>query len=248
MSLLYSERPAESPYVERIFQLTTLRADWPIRPAETHWHLVLARREGQFLPFVVGPWLASGRVQIPDGADILYIKFSLGTFMPHLPANAIADRELLMGEGAWNTFWLAGATWECPDFENADSLVERLVRAEVLVHDPLVSRALREEPLGDVAPRTVRHRFLRATGQSLRHLQQARRAMQAADLLEQGVSILDTVATLGYFDQPHLTRALKRFVGHTPAQIAARATASCQIVQDAHTPVGYPERHSINLS
>jgi AraC-like DNA-binding protein len=38
-------------------------------------------------------------------------------------------------------------------------------------------------------------------------------------LLEQGVSILDTVEQAGYFDQPHLTRSLKRYVGYTPAQI-----------------------------
>lgn len=247
MSLIYTERLSDSPYVERIFHVTTLRADWPIRPAETHWHLVLARREGQCLPLVVGPWRASGAVHIPDGADILYIKFRLGTFMPHLPTNAIADRETLLGAGVRNTFWLDGRAWEWPDFENADTFVERWVRAEVLVHDPLVSRALREEPLGDIAPRTVRHRLLRATGQSVRHIQQASRALQAADLLGQGVSILDTVTTLGYFDQPHLTRALKRFVGHTPAQIAARATAHCQNVQDVRTRDGYPEQHSINL-
>jgi methylphosphotriester-DNA--protein-cysteine methyltransferase len=42
-------------------------------------------------------------------------------------------------------------------------------------------------------------------------------------LLRQGASILDTVYQAGYFDQPHLTRALKRFTGQTPAQIARLA-------------------------
>jgi AraC-like DNA-binding protein len=35
----------------------------------------------------------------------------------------------------------------------------------------------------------------------------------------QGVSILDAVHQAGYFDQPHLTRSLKHFIGLTPAQI-----------------------------
>jgi len=39
-------------------------------------------------------------------------------------------------------------------------------------------------------------------------------------LLQQGASIPDTVYQAGYFDQPHLTRALKRFVGQTLTQIA----------------------------
>jgi methylphosphotriester-DNA--protein-cysteine methyltransferase len=46
-----------------------------------------------------------------------------------------------------------------------------------------------------------------------------KRAHHAQDLLEQGVSILDTVDEAGYFDQPHLTRSLKQFIGYTPAQL-----------------------------
>lgn len=38
-------------------------------------------------------------------------------------------------------------------------------------------------------------------------------------LLRQGVSILNTVCQLGYFDQPHVTRSLRQWIGHTPAQI-----------------------------
>jgi AraC-like DNA-binding protein len=40
------------------------------------------------------------------------------------------------------------------------------------------------------------------------------------DLLEQGVSLLDTAYQAGYADQSHMTRSLKHFIGHTPAQIA----------------------------
>ena len=74
-----------------------------------------------------------------------------------------------------------------------------------------------------MAPRTLRHRFLRATGLTHCHIRQFERAQQAATLLRQGTSILDTVYALGYFDQPHLTRSLKQFVGHTPAQISELA-------------------------
>ncbi len=45
------------------------------------------------------------------------------------------------------------------------------------------------------------------------------RARHARTLLQQGISILDTVEQAGYADQPHLTRSLKRFMGQTPAQI-----------------------------
>jgi hypothetical protein len=38
-------------------------------------------------------------------------------------------------------------------------------------------------------------------------------------LLREGVSIFDVVVGAGYFDQAHLTRSLKHFIGETPAKI-----------------------------
>jgi methylphosphotriester-DNA--protein-cysteine methyltransferase len=48
---------------------------------------------------------------------------------------------------------------------------------------------------------------------------QIERARYATLLLRQGISIPDTTHEAGYFDQPHLTRSLKYFIGQTPAQI-----------------------------
>jgi methylphosphotriester-DNA--protein-cysteine methyltransferase len=41
--------------------------------------------------------------------------------------------------------------------------------------------------------------------------------------LQQGASIPDTIIQAGYFDQPHLTHALKRFIGQTPVQIREKS-------------------------
>jgi methylphosphotriester-DNA--protein-cysteine methyltransferase len=60
---------------------------------------------------------------------------------------------------------------------------------------------------------------MRATGLTQNHIHQFQRAQRAAALLQQGFSILDTVVEAGYFDQPHLTRSLKQWIGHTPAQV-----------------------------
>jgi AraC-like DNA-binding protein len=92
------------------------------------------------------------------------------------------------------------------------------VRDEVLVQDPLIPAVLQDE-LPALAPRTVRHRFLQATGLTQTQIRQIERAQLAAARLQAGVSILDTVDEFDYFDQPHLTRSLKRWVGQTPAQL-----------------------------
>jgi AraC-like DNA-binding protein len=51
-------------------------------------------------------------------------------------------------------------------------------------------------------------------------IRQIERAKSAMDQLKRGVPILDVVHESGYYDQPHLTRSLKRWFGETPAEIA----------------------------
>jgi methylphosphotriester-DNA--protein-cysteine methyltransferase len=46
-----------------------------------------------------------------------------------------------------------------------------------------------------------------------------RRARKASALLAAGVRVADVVARLGYFDEPHLARALRRYVGRTARQL-----------------------------
>lgn len=216
--MVYEARLPESPYLEAIWYGHTTGDGSTIRPAENHWHLVLVRHQGQLRAVVTGPWTAAGITSWGHDAEILWLKFKPGTFMPHLPVKTLLNRETTLPSASSRAFWLHGSAWPVPDFEDADTFVERLVRAELLVHDPAVSAALRDEP-GSLSPRTLRHRFLHATGLSKASIRQIERAQRAEALLRQGVPIADTVYAAGYFDQPHLTRALKRLVGYTPAQL-----------------------------
>jgi hypothetical protein len=152
--------------------------------------------------------------------------------MPHLPTREFLESETSLPKASSRSFWLKGSAWQFPDYDNADTFVQKLVQEEVLTYDPLVSSVLQGEPL-EMSPRTVRHHFLRATGLPQGHIVQFERAQRAAELLRQGWSILDTVYESGYFDQPHLTRSLKQFIGYTPAQIIQMSQPPlCRSVQD----------------
>ncbi len=218
MSIIYEERWSDSPYVETITHGWTASDGSTNRPAECHWHMVFVRHSGRAHPLVVGPLTTSGVASWGEGAEILWIKLKLGIFMPHLPPRDFLDVETILPEAASNSFWLKGSAWQFPDYENADTFVNRLVRDGLLVSDPVVNAALQDQ-FPEISLRTVRHRFLRATGLTQSHIRQMKRAQRAEALLQQGVSILNTVYEAGYFDQPHLTRSLKQFIGHTPAQI-----------------------------
>ncbi len=218
MSIIAEERLSDSPYIETVIQGHSLGAGSTIRPAEIHWHMVFVKHNGIVQPLVVGPLMSSGVASWEGPAEILWIKFKLGTFMPHLPTKNFLDKETALPGAASNSFWLHGSAWQFPNYENVDTFIDRLVRNDVLLRDPVVNATLQAES-HDTPSRTVRHRFQRTTGLTQIHIRQYQRAQHAHVLLRQGKSILDTVYEAGYFDQPHLTRSLKHWIGYTPAQI-----------------------------
>ncbi len=217
MSIVYEQRASDSPYIETVTRGYFTSEGSTVRPAENHWHMVFVTAHGHTHPLFVGPLTASGVVAFGGAAEVLWIKFRLGTFMPHLPARDFLDCETLLPEAAFRGFWLKGSVWQIPDYENAETFAHRLAREDILLRDPVVARVVQGEP-HTVASRTVRHHFQMATGLTHNHIRQMQRAQQASDLLQRGTPILDVVYQLGYFDQPHLTRAMKRFLGKTPAQ------------------------------
>lgn len=219
MSIFHEQRLSDSPYVETITHGWTMSDGSTIRPSESNWHMVFVKEHGRIHRLVVGPLSTAGVASWGEGAEILWIKFKLGVFMPHLPVRDLLDSERTLPEVASKSFWLKSAAWELPDFENVDTFVNRLMHDEILVLDPVVDAMLQDQSV-DISSRTMRHHFLRATGLTRSRIFQMRQAQQAKALLQQGTPILDAVHEAGYFDQPHLTRALKQFIGYTPAQIA----------------------------
>lgn len=218
MSIIFEERVSDSPYVETVTQGYTASAGSTVRPAESHWHMVFVKVNGRTHSLIVGPWTTSGVASWGEGAEILWVKFKLGAFMPHHPTRKLLDAQRNLPGAGHNAFWLHRSTWRLPDYDNVETFVDWLVRDELLVRDPVVNTVLQDQ-IPDVSSRTVRHRFLQATGLSHNYIRQMKRAQEAAALLEQDVPILDVVYELGYYDQPHLTRSLKQFIGYTPGQI-----------------------------
>lgn len=237
MTIIATDRLSDSPYIEMVSHGHTLGEGSTIRPSEIHWHLVLVKHPGGTQMLLVGPWTASGVARWGEGGEILWIKLKLGVYFPHLPTRQFVDSETALPGAASTSFWLKGSAWQFPTYENVETFIDRLAHDDLLVRDPVISAALRDET-PDMPARTLRHRFLHTTGLTQTHIRQFERARQAAALLQQGVPILDTAYTLGYFDQPHLTRSLRRFIGKTPAQLYTRP-ASCHSVQDAPLQLAY---------
>jgi AraC-like DNA-binding protein len=227
MLYTFDERPSESPFIEKIWHTQSDRSGLFISSASTHSELVVTRYQGKTMVTVRGPETVatSDDVESSD-AEFFGIVFKLGVFMPHLlPKNLMDRRDVYLPESTGHSFSLQGASWEIPTFENADTFINRLIHDGLLVRDDLVADALQHDEMPAMSVRHLRRRFLQSTGLTHGMIRQIDRAKEAVALLEQGMPILDVVFETGYFDQPHLTRSLKRFYGQTPAQIIAATQA-----------------------
>jgi AraC-like DNA-binding protein len=218
MSLVFEEKPSDSPYVERVWR-TQRDSEGPfISLANSHWQMCVWKHNGQPILTIRGPETkATPAYCIPD-AEHFGIVFKFGTLMPKLPISNLVDGDMSLPGATSKSFWLNGSAWQYPDYENADTFIERLVRDGLLVREPVVEAAIQGQRK-DLSLRSVQRRFIRATGLTNSAVYQIQRARHALFLLKQGVSILDTVDLAGYADQPHLTRSLKHLIGQTPAQI-----------------------------
>ncbi len=219
MDLTCEERPSDSPLVTRVWRSYGTETVPFISLADTQWGMVVTRYQGRLIFTVRGPETRAAPAIGPGDAEFFGIHFKPGTLMPNLPPRLVMDRcdANLPGAGG-SRFWLDSAAWEYPTYDNADVFVARLLREGIVQYDPLVNAVLEGQPAG-ASLRTVQRRFLHATGLTHGTLVQIRRAREAVRLLKQGMPILDVVYAAGYYDQPHLNRAFRQFVGQTPAQI-----------------------------
>jgi AraC-like DNA-binding protein len=217
MKFVFDNRASDSSLVAAIWRTQSEGGSF-ISSASSNLEMIVTKQQDAISFSVRGPETKASPAPIPKDAEILGITFKLGTFMPYLPASELVDRGINLPEAATQSFWLHGSTWQFPNFDNADTFVERLVRQGLLAHEPIVEAALQGQ-LKELSLRSVQRRFLRATGLTHSAIYQIERARTAMTLLQQGVSILDTVEQAGYYDQPHMTRSLRRLIGQTPAEI-----------------------------
>lgn len=185
--------------------------------------IVVTRVAGTTTVHIRGPETQATTVPCPGDATFLGAELRLGTYLPMFPPGRLADlRDAVLPTLPDGRILLGNRAWEVPTPQNVDVFVDRLARAGLLVHDPLVEAVGHGDRAGDVPERTVQSRFVRAVGLSRRRLRAIERARHAAGLLSTGTSIADVVHRAGYHDQPHLTRALRHLVGYTPAVLAER--------------------------
>ena len=208
---------------ERLERVWTAASEGPTdfsSIASVHAGIAFARIAGTTTVHLRGPETKATKLSCPPGAEYFGAEFRLGTYLPAFPPGRLANlQDAILPTLADGRILLDGRAWEMPTPLNLDVFLDRLARDGLLVFEPRVEDLARGDA-GTMPERTAQTRMLRAVGLSRRKLRQIERARHASRLLRAGATITDVVAAAGYYDQPHLTRALRQLIGHTPAEVA----------------------------
>ncbi len=220
VGLDFGTRGSDSPWVESVWTCRSDDVSEMTSVASETWGLVFWEQAGRAQAAITGPETRTGTAPVPEGAQFVGIQFAVGTSLRMTATSALLDGGIVLPDVTGRTFFLDGVHRETPRPDDAEALVARLVRDGVVVRDPLVAATLQGAAPG-VGERTLERRFRAATGLTQGGVRQIGRARTAAILLTSGATAAQVVDKLGYYDEPHLARALRRYVGRTAQQLRA---------------------------
>jgi len=214
------DRASDSPLIERVWSCHSESGGTFSSVASPHCEIVFSRINGTTTVTLRGPETRARPVECPPEGEWFAIRFKPGTYFRALPAWRLLDgNDVNLPASSSHSFWLQGARWQHPNFQNAETFVARLEKAGVITRDATVAAALEGDPQL-LSLRSIQRRFRAVCGITHTTLRQIERARHAATLLTHGAPIGEAQHEAGFYDQAHLTRSMKRYVGATPATIA----------------------------
>ena len=221
MSFLYEEKASSSRFVDVLWHTVDTTDGTYLAAADACWDMIFTRTPTGSRVLLSGPSSHPTVVPYRAGNRNVGVRFTQGTYFTHVDPHSMCDRTVPLPMPDDEHFELAGRTWPMPGYDDVDDLLAAFDDVGLLAHDELIEAALHgEEPAASA--RTVERHFTRITGRSLGQVRQIARAREAAARLRTGEAIADVAYALGYADQSHLTRDVKRLTGYTPAESQRR--------------------------
>lgn len=226
MRLRFEHRDTEThaDIADRVWRTRSDAEDTMTSAARTCCQLIFTRMQGQLLVSLRGPETRATSAPVPPDAEFFGIRLTLGTVLGPHPAASIVDGHVPFPVTDSGRIVIGGEDWEAPTYENVEQFVRRLRDAGLLVRSRLERFA--GHPGDQPSNRTLQRQYRGITGLSRTAVTQIDRVNAAATMLRDGLGWSTVVETLGYFDQAHLARALRRYVGHTARGLRAVDGAS----------------------
>lgn len=219
MSQIHESRKSDSPYIDTIWKTKNLSDGVYVATPDGSWDLIVAiLQDGSKFMMLTGQATKPQKVPYKAGTGSVVISFAPGAYMPQYPADEMLNNTVILPNFNSNQFMLAGHTFTFPTYENAEQLVEELVRLNILKNDYVVNGELRGTPRA-MSDRGKQRHFARTTGLTKKYLDQIKQAQRAVVLLQQGKTPIEAAVEAGYTDQPHLAKSLKKIMETKPSDV-----------------------------
>lgn len=213
----YGYRPAVVPLATIVWWASIDQDASYTDAANEFWGLAFGvRADGTPNATLAGPSTTPRTMELRAGERAWGIELAPHVFLRGLDVKPVNELRELETDGTW--FVLAGVRYAVPTLDGLERLVQHLVSQGTLVADPLVERALRQQPVPG-SERTARRHVTGTVGVGRKNVAQLRRAREAYRLLAEGTPAADAAVAAGYTDQSHMTRDFRLFAGATPGQI-----------------------------
>jgi hypothetical protein len=220
MGLVFDAVGGDLPLVQRVWSATCDATTGFTSAAKATSMIAFARSDTGTTVHLRGPETIGTSLTCAEGWEFFGVELRPGAYLPLHPPSGLADlNDALLPTLPSGRILLDHRDWEVPTAQNVDVFLDRLVRAGLLVFDPLVDDVRHGERPRGMSERTAQIRFRRAVGIPHRKLVSIEQAQHAAQLLTAGRSIAEVVTAAGYYDQPQLTRAMRWATGHTPGEL-----------------------------
>jgi hypothetical protein len=214
----HTQRSSSHPWIDTVWQTVCLTDGIYRATPDGSWDLILScAPNGTPTVFLTGQ--ATEPVDVPylAGEHSVVISFAAHVFIPtEKEVRTGATLRFLQAEDAG--FVLDGVKLPLPSFSNAEQLVDQMVAADLLQSNDLVARAFSHNPKAASA-RTIQQHFRKTTGITQKDFQLIRRAQEAVRQLKAGHAAAEVAAGLGYTDQSHMIKSIKRIMGHLPSNL-----------------------------
>src|SRR5262245_46061756 len=188
MGLIFNAIPGELPLVQRVWSASCDAATVFSSAAKASSMIAFAWSGDGWTVHLRGPETMGTSLTCQEGWEFFGVELRPGAYLPLYPPSGLTDlNDALLPTLPGDRIWLDNQDWEMPTAQNLDVFVNRLVRAGLLVFDPLVDEIRHGERPRGMSERIAQIRFRRAVGISHRKLVSIEQAHRAAKLLTAGV-------------------------------------------------------------
>lgn len=213
MTQRHTSRLSENPLVARVWCSKNITDGTYIATPDCAWDLLaICLADGTRIMMLAGQQTKYLYVPYVANTSAVVISFAASAYLAKLKGDKLVDATVILQNDNLGRFILLGYAFDFPTYDTAEKLVDSMVAAGILKQDDIVASVLEGHPKA-MSSRTMQRHFHEVTGISRKTLGKIQRAQQAVKMLQAGTATAAVAAEVGYADQSHLAKDIKKIMG-----------------------------------